>query len=125
MSSAQSTVVLLHGLGRTRLSMAYAAFDLSRRGWRVLNVGYPSRRLDLNSLAEHVGERIDRKLGGDRQPLNFLTHSMGGIVLRTAVARGTVAIPNRVVMLSPPRLLSRSRRRPHHHHAQRQHAAIL
>jgi triacylglycerol lipase len=96
-------VVLLHGLGRTRISMAYAAYRLASAGYTVHNIGYPSRQSPLEQLAQRVSDELYAERGVDRDARpHYLTHSMGGLVLRVGVASGIIPAPDRVVMLSPP-----------------------
>lgn len=94
--------MLLHGLGRTARSMRPVERALTPRGYEVLNVDYPSRVADIEALATGVARQIGRWQA--EGPLDFVTHSLGGILLRVAVARGLLAAArvHRAVMLGPP-----------------------
>lgn len=96
-------VVLLHGLKRSSRSMKKLEKHLSNTGFDVCNVNYPSNRAGANDLAEHILAEIYACFGDDAGDLNFVTHSLGGIMVRVLAATKSDKIDiGRVVMLAPP-----------------------
>src|SRR5215213_3245947 len=83
--SMSETVVLVHGLGRTPLSMAAMALAARQRGYQVINWHYPSRRLTIAESADRLHRRIAPRLR-DAATVHFITHSLGGIVVRRYLA---------------------------------------
>lgn len=95
------TVVVLHGLGRTNGSMRRMEKALKARGHTVHNLNYPSRSMGFEALVRFVAQRVRALTAPNTRP-DFVTHSLGGIIVR-ALARPPHRLAcGRVVMLAPP-----------------------
>lgn len=97
-------VVLLHGLWRSKWSMAWPLYRIRRAGFSAVAMTYPSRSASIEGLSGYVAEHLPETSGGR---IHFVTHSLGGLVVRH-LARTRQAVPvGRVVMIGPPNQGSR------------------
>jgi pimeloyl-ACP methyl ester carboxylesterase len=100
-AQSKECVVLLHGLGRTGASMKKVERALTDEGYLVVNHHYKSREYNIEHLAsEELPLAIEKCLSSEK--INFVTHSLGGIVLRQYLSANVIANLGRTVMLGPP-----------------------
>jgi len=100
---ASECVILLHGLARTSSSMKILQKSLSKKGYSVVNIDYPSRQLPIAELASlAIEEGILKSQQLQCKKIHFVTHSLGGILVRQYTQTKTIPDLHRVVMLGPP-----------------------
>ena len=96
-------VILLHGLGRTAASMGKIEKMLAESGFQVWNQTYPSRTFTIEKLAEsHIIKGLLKCQDWGATRIHFITHSLGGILIREYLQTHKIRKLDKIIMLAPP-----------------------
>lgn len=96
-------VALIHGMGRSYRSMNSMQDALTTAGYHTVNLNYPSTKKNIQTLAkEHFPIVIDQCQQFNPEYIHFVTHSLGGIIIRQSFIDKKPENLGKTVMLSPP-----------------------
>jgi hypothetical protein len=107
-------VLLVHGMGRTPLSLFRLARHLRRAGHRPRIVGYVAAVERFPTIRDRVRRRLELAARSG-QPYAAIGHSLGGLLVRAALDGWPAALPlpRHVIMLGTPNRPPRLARRLH------------
>lgn len=106
MLTAAESVYCIHGFMRSSASMEPMAKAFRREGYEAHAWGYPSREMTLDQHAQTLVIELQKTAEQHPgEPIHFVTHSFGGIIVRAALNQPGCpdeAKKGRAVLLSPP-----------------------
>jgi hypothetical protein len=98
---SNDSIVILHGMARTKKSMKRIEAHFISKGFNVVNQGYSSRKHTIEELSEHVIQEALSKCKADGK-VHFIAHSLGCIIIRHYLKENEIKNLGKVVMLGPP-----------------------
>lgn len=93
-------LILIHGMGRTPLSMLYLQHRLRNLGHTTHLFGYSPTLESLQTVTDRLVQLIQTKIGS--QPYALLGHSLGTIIIRNAYPQLSPHPPIACFFLAPP-----------------------
>ncbi len=93
-------VIMLHGIVRSSKSMSRMQLGLAESGFLPVPFDYPSTQANLEKCSEFLDEVI-KSLDGVKE-ISFVTHSMGGLVVRNWLKEHEDKRVRRMVMIGTP-----------------------
>lgn len=97
-------VLMLHGIARSTGTFRVLRRRLAGQGFDAAAISYPSTRATIEAHAEGLAHLLDGLEG--TCTVSFVTHSMGGLVLRHLLARDRAwqrrLSVGRIVLIAPP-----------------------
>jgi hypothetical protein len=93
-------LLLIHGMGRTPLSLALLGRRLSQQGHNVRFFGYAAFQESFDQIVDRLVATIRATI--EQRPYALIGHSLGGILARAALPSLANRPPRQLIMLAPP-----------------------
>ena len=95
-------VILIHGIVRSSRSFPKARERLRQDGYHVFGFDYPSTLVSISEASEYLHQCLQSLEGIEE--INFVVHSMGGLVVRAYSIEHQEPRIHRMVMLGVPNM---------------------
>lgn len=103
MTKLKEAIILIHGLSLNKWCMKKIAKYFKDKNYFIINFDYPSRKYPIDQLVKLflIPYLIDKQLNNFTK-VHFITHSMGGIIVRYYLNNYSLDNLSKVIMLCPP-----------------------
>ncbi|MEP6810679.1 MAG: alpha/beta fold hydrolase [Chthoniobacterales bacterium] len=98
---SKECVFVVHGLARGNRSMAKLSMRLSRAGYAVVKVDYPSTKGSFRDMVFALARAVDLH-GTSCGKVHFVGYSLGALVVRGYLEEASLPRLGRVVLIAPP-----------------------
>ncbi|MCA9040695.1 MAG: alpha/beta fold hydrolase [Planctomycetaceae bacterium] len=93
-------VIVIHGIVRSSKSFKPLVPKLNEAGYQVVHFDYPSTQVSIPDCADYLHQVITSLEGVEE--INFVVHSMGGLVVRSYLQKYEDKRLHRMVMMGVP-----------------------
>lgn len=101
--AASECVIMVHGMNRSKSAMGKISDSLRQQGYFVVNESYPTNRYTIQEVAQsYIPNYVEQCSGQHASKIHFVTHSIGGLVVRAYLRNHQLPTGSRIVMLAPP-----------------------
>ncbi|WP_040506903.1 alpha/beta fold hydrolase [Leptospira wolbachii] len=98
---SQECIVLVHGYLRSSNHLRHLRDFLIQKGFYVVSIDYPSTTLSIQEIADsYLSSQISDHCQDKK--IHFVTHSLGGVIVRYYLKTNQIKNLGRVIMLAPP-----------------------
>lgn len=96
-------IIFIHGMGRKHHSFKSLQKEAERQGYITYNQSYPSTKQKVEvSSEQYIGKALDALKAHAPTKIHFVTHSLGGLLIRYYLSHYTIKNLGAIVMLAPP-----------------------